>query len=93
MILCAAVRFVHDGNCIVLPCRRHGEGLTIIGQLMGKDFHKTHKIEQGFITTDGVFYHRKEALIEAKECGQLCAMVLHQKEDENDEELYSEDLY
>ena len=93
MILCAAMKFVYNDNEIVLPCRRHGEGLIIIGKMLGEDFHKTHKIEQGFITTDGVFYHRKEALIEAKECGQLCAFVIHQKEDDRDDELYSEDLY
>ena len=93
MILCAAVRFVHDGNCIVMPCRRHGDGLTIVGQLLGKDFRLTHPVEQEFITTSGEFLHRKEALIEAKECGQLCAFALKQKEDWNEDELFSEDLY
>ena len=48
---------------------------------------------EGFINHKGEFLNRKEAFAHATECGQLTQTTLWYKQDHNDIELYSEDLY
>ena len=95
MILCAAVdiTFVNSNNEVnrLTVCgRRHGDCYRIIRQLDNKH---TQWSEEGFITRDGVFLNRKDALKHASHCGQLSQSTLWCKEDHKENELYSEDLY
>lgn len=95
MILCAAVdiTFVNSNNEVnrLTVCgRRHGDCYKIIRQLDNKH---TQWSEEGFITRDGVFLNRKDALKHASHYGQLSQSTLWYKEDNKIEELESEDLY
>lgn len=102
MILCAAlkVRFFESSKeefiTKIITCFRHGDGLRLINDLNQLCTQVTYKIsveEQGFITTDGKFLDRKDAYKHAIECGQLNQTTLWHKQDRNEDELYSEDLY
>ena len=98
MILCSALKIeVHqagdDVKVVILPCRRHGYGFAFLREY-GTPTDRLHKIvEQGFICTDGKYLNRQEAYEHALKCGQLSASTIWYKADNEDTELYSEDLY
>ena len=87
MILCAAVKY----KDIVIPCHRHCDGYEILYKLDAEDY-RINTIE-GFITTKNEFLNREKALEEAIHCAQLSAVVIQNKQDNFETELYSEDLY
>lgn len=98
MILASAIKFhikSTDKDVILCGCR-HGD---IFAQLdaLGFDPHKGYtEIEQGFIDNHNNFLTRKEAFEHAKQCGQLCAKIIYNRE--HDEEvggknMISEDLW
>lgn len=96
MILCAATKFhiTATDKDVVIPCWRHGEAYKILRDLGfgAKDGYK--EIEQGFMTSEGVFLDRKLAYNHAVGCGQISQTTRWYKEDHEDVvELYSEDLY
>lgn len=95
MIICAAMRIQVEGldHETIIPCVRHGDGFKIIKDLGYAPMAKYKVLEQGFVTNFGEFLNRKEALKHARICGQLSQSTLWYKEDHNDDELYSEDLY
>lgn len=71
-----------------IPCHRHADAFYIISQFLEPEQIDKSKTEQGFLTHDGTFLNRYDAMQEAIRCGQvppgsdkLCA------------ELYSEDLW
>ena len=95
MIICAAIKIQIEGldHETIIPCRRHGDGFKLI-----KDFGYAPKIKyteiaQGFIDQDGNFFDRKEAFAHALICGQLSTTTRWYKDDNNQKNLYSEDLY
>ena len=71
-----------------IPCHRHGDAFYIISQFLEPEQIDKNRTEQGFLTHDGTFLNRYDAMDEAIKCNQLppCA---------KDEcaELYSEDLW
>lgn len=95
MILCAAVK-VHFNKLdkdLIIPCIRHGNvrrDLRQIGLVESEDFSY---VEEGFLDNRENFFNRTEALIKAKEVGQLPMAVLWDKQDGSVDELFSEDLY
>lgn len=100
MIICAAIKLIQEelfGEKLSIPkelviCgHRHGDCLKIINELSPRWCH-TKQI-QGFIDHNGKFLDRKEAFIHAKECGQLSKSTRWYKFDNDQRELYSEDLY
>lgn len=94
MIVCAAVKVIMNnmaGTNEVICGHRHGDCHNIIRQL-NSNWLKSQKIE-GFIDNNGEFLDRKEALEHAVKCGQLSQSNRWYKEDNNENELYSEDLY
>lgn len=95
MIICAAMRadgFGIDGKDLIIPCRRHGDGYYILRSLCKDDGYKRH-VTEGFITHKGEFLDRKGALKHARICGQISETCGYYKQDHNQDELYSEDLY
>ena len=71
-----------------IPCHRHGDAFYIISQFVrASEIDKT-KTEQGFMTHDGRFLDRYEAMKHAIACGQLPPDA-----DMQCKELYSEDLW
>ena len=95
MIICAAIKIQVEGldHETIIPCRRHGDAFQILKDLGYAPKTKYKELAQGFITHTGEFLNRKKALLEAKVCGQLSQTAWWYKEDHNDSELYSEDLY
>lgn len=97
MIICAAIKvsgFRKDLNKLdtVIVCGlRHGDCYNII-KLFENNWDKIKFIE-GFLDSDGYFYNRKEAYREAFKIGQLAPTVENFKSLNNEDELYSEDLY
>lgn len=87
MVLCAAIKYEE----VVIPCHRHYNGYEILHELGIKNY--CDKVEEGFITTKNEFLNRKEAFIEAMNCGQLSAITRQYKQDKFEIELFSEDLY
>ena len=71
-----------------IPCHRHADAFYIISQFLYADEIDKGKTEQGFLTHDGTFLNRYDAMQHAIACGQLppCA-------DKECKELYSEDLW
>ena len=98
MIICAAVKtnFVnHLGKevTVMVTGYRHGncfDTMVKCGAPMPKDRWDE---EQGFMTDKGDFLNRKDALKHALECGLLSSTIRNFKEDRNEDELFSEDLY
>lgn len=87
MVLCAAIKYEE----VVIPCHRHCNGYEILHELGIKNYRD--KVEEGFITTKNEFLNRKDAFIEAMNCGQLSAVTRQYKQDKFEIELFSEDLY
>ena len=95
-IVCAAIRFTKKGNKdIILPCARHGDGYKQFAHinfvLTGKYNRGDWNIEEGFIDSNGSFYPREKAYDFMKD--SLPASLIYFKEQHNETELYSEDLY
>ena len=95
MLICAAllIQVEELDHTTTLPCRRHGDGFQILRDLGFTPKIKYKILSQGFIDHNGNFLDRIEAFNHAKQCGQLTATTMWYKEDHNDVELYSEDLY
>ena len=88
MILCSAIKFNIDKTDeeVILCGLRHGD---IFRQLKALGFEPRkgyQEIEQGFLTNSGRFLSRKEAYVVALRYDQL-------KHPEDNEELFSEDLW
>lgn len=71
-----------------IPCHRHADAFYIISQFLDAGEIDKEKTEQGFLTHDGTFLNRYDAMDEAIKCGQLSPEVKEQCA-----ELYSEDLW
>lgn len=95
MIICAAIKIQVEGldHETIIPCRRHVDRFKILEDLGFKSSVGYKELTQGFITHRGEFLDRKQAFNHACHCGQLSQSTLWYKEDHNDDELYSEDLY
>lgn len=95
MLICAALLIQVEGidHQTIIPCRRHGDGFQILQDLgyVPKTNYKV--LQQGFIDRTGRFLDRVEAYKHAIDCGQLSSATGWYKEDHNEVELYSEDLY
>ena len=71
-----------------IPCHRHADAFYIISQFLDASEIDKPKTEQGFLTHDGTFLNRHDAMNEAIKCGQLPPEAKEQCA-----ELYSEDLW
>ena len=71
-----------------IPCHRHADAFYIISQFLDAGEIDKKKTEQGFLTHDGTFLNRYDAMDEAIKCGQLPPEAKEQCA-----ELYSEDLW
>ena len=71
-----------------IPCHRHADAFYIISQFLDAGEIDKEKTEQGFLTHDGTFLNRYDAMDEAIKCGQLPPEAKEQCA-----ELYSEDLW
>ena len=71
-----------------IPCHRHADAFYIISQFLEPEQIDKTKTEQGFLTHDGTFLNRYDAMDEAIKCGQLPPEAKEQCA-----ELYSEDLW
>ena len=91
MILCAAIKvpnYDEDGS-LIIPCRRHHEGYKILYRMTnGKKFENW---EEGFIDTNGNWFNREKAYLQAVISGQLSQTTKQQKAGKG--MLFSEDLY
>lgn len=98
-VLCAAIHF-NDGKLhehqpkniktgFVICGRRHHNCFASVMSLIGMDgcisLKEDYQI-QGFLTSSDIFLNREEAYILAKYCGQIDG-------DDEEKELYSEDIY
>ena len=98
MIVRAAIKYQlypHDdtGGEVILPLHRHGDG-GIILKALGFEPGDFKIIEQGFLTEEGEFLGRFDALCEAVECGQLSDLSDEQFEMIiASDKLMSEDLW
>lgn len=96
MILASAIKYYvpQTDKEVILCGARHGD---IFKQqyLLGFKPHELKEIEQGFIDHNNNFLTRKEAFAHAKECGQLCAMRIYERENGavGGTNLISEDLW
>lgn len=71
-----------------IPCHRHADAFYIISQFLEPEEIDKSKTEQGFLTHDGTFLNRYDAMQYAIACGQLPPGA-----DMECKELYSEDLW
>ena len=70
------------------PCHRPADAFYIISQFMAPEDIDKPRTEQGFLTNDGRFLNRYDAMQEAIRCGQVPSGA-----DKLCAELYSEDLW
>ena len=97
MIICAAIKveFTNQYNLnetVIVHGLRHGDCFTTMEKMNLPP--RSERIEtQGFVDNNGVFYDRLEAFHVASACNQLSFTTKRFKEDHNENELYSEDLY
>lgn len=86
IIVRAAVKVtLLNGSEHIIPCHRHCDAFQILSDFRlqrdkGKDI-------QGFLNNNGDFLNRKDAMIEARKCGQI------QEDTINSNDLFSEDLW
>ena len=96
-ILCAAILYKSiqskygENNDIIISGYRHADIILSVLKLTGlrtvtSGENSTGSFVQGFLTSDGRFVNRKEAMLIAKENNQLIR-------DDVFDELYSEDIY
>lgn len=71
-----------------IPCHRHADAFYIISQFFDASMIDKTKTEQGFLTQDGTFLNRYDAMNEAIASNQLPPSAR-----EACVELYSEDLW
>lgn len=71
-----------------IPCHRHADAFYIISQFLDDDEIDKNRTEQGFLTQDGTYLNRFQAMDEAIKCGQLPPSAK-----EEWPELFSEDLW
>ena len=71
-----------------IPCHRHADAFYIVSQFLDAGEIDKEKTEQGFLTHDGTFLNRYDAMDEAIKCKQLLP-----EDKERCAELYSEDLW
>ena len=71
-----------------IPCHRHADAFYIISQFLAADEIDKSRTEQGFLTHDGTFLNRYDAMDEAIKCNQLPPYAKAECA-----ELYSEDLW
>ena len=71
-----------------IPCHRHADAFYIISQFLDAGEIDKEKTEQGFLTHDGTFLNRYDAMDEAIKCQQML-----EEDKERCAELYSEDLW
>jgi hypothetical protein len=96
MILASAIKYYvpKTGKEVVLCGARHGD-IFKQEEALGLAPRELKEIAQGFIDHKNNFLTREEAFAHAKECGQLCAIRIHERE--NGEiggtNLISEDLW
>lgn len=97
-IVCAAIKFTSkadEDNIIVLPCIRHGDGykqFVYLNFVLGGNYSRGDWIkEEGFIDSKGKFHSREKAFELVKD--SLPASLIYFKEQREETELYSEDLY
>ena len=95
MIICAAIKIQVEGldHPTIIPCLRHRDGFKILKDLGYAPRTKYKEIAQGFIDHKGEFLNRDDAFSHAVSIGQLSVTDIWYKNDHNDYELYSEDLY
>ena len=99
MILIAAIRIrsaLLTSGELIMPCRRHGDGRRAFQELAPNVFEDARLngiVEEGFLTDNGKFLNRVQAMRHAKRCGQLSQTTLWSIRDNKQKELYSEDLY
>lgn len=74
--------------CYDIPCHRHADAFYIISQFVGASEIDKPRTEQGFLTHEGKFLDRYDAMQHAIACGQLPPDA-----DKECKELYSEDLW
>ncbi len=89
MIICAAIKDTSTGQ--VFYGLRH-EDIYDIMHCFGYNTTADFLVE-GFVDNRNNFYNRHEAFIWAHQIGQLSETVLRYKNDHDEGELYSEDLY
>ena len=82
------VEITTPSKCYEIPCHRHGDAFYIISQFLDAGEIDKTKTEQGFLTHDGEFLDRYDAMQHAIACGQMLS-----EEAERCAELYSEDLW
>ena len=98
MIICAAIKiqFKNKYGCdetVIVHGLRHGDCFTTMTKMSDLP-PRSERIEtQGFVDNRGIFYDRLEAYHAARAMNQLSATIIKYKEDHNENELYSEDLY
>lgn len=97
MILAAAIKYrINKTKNIVVLCGvRHGDIFKQLEQLGLKENDNCEELEQGFIDTKNNFLTRKQAYEHAKACGQLCAKIINERENNcvGGRMLISEDLW
>ena len=95
MILAAAIKFkIEKTNEEVVLCgARHGDVFKQLEPLGFGPQSGYKEIEQGFIDQYNNFLTREEAFKHAKETGQLCARLIHDRETIYGTKLISEDLW
>lgn len=71
-----------------IPCHRHADAFYVIEQFLDYDEVDKNRTEQGFLTQDGTYLNRFQAMDEAIKCGQLPPSAK-----EEWPELFSEDLW
>lgn len=74
--------------CYEIPCHRHADAFYIVSQFLKRGEIDKSRTEQGFLTHDGTFLNRYDAMQHAIACGQLPPDA-----DKECKELYSEDLW
>ena len=97
MILAAAIKYyIKATNKDVILCGcRHGDIFVQLEALGFEPRQGYKEIEQGFITHKNEFLTRKEAFEHAKQCGQLAAKIVYEREHGcvGGTNLISEDLW
>lgn len=90
MIVSAATKIYlcDQGKEIIFPCHRHKHVVPTLEKL-GFDETKCQRVQEGFLTEEGVFLGRREAADYAYECGQL----VDDPEEPYIDVLFSEDLW
>lgn len=87
MICRAAVKIFDERQQkeIVIPCHRHADAFQILHDFGYRAREGYREIAQGFLDEHDHFFTRTEAMVIARECGQVSSDMRG--------ELYSEDLW